>query len=101
MTEKQAWEFIADVFQDRNMAGVSLSGQEYWISGGASEASSVISICQALLHLHYRFGLDREIVIDMRRKCREFLMGKAFIAPRTQEGAAIRREFCLQQASRL
>jgi len=101
MTEKEAWKFIADVFQEKNNAGARLEGQRYWISVGVSKASSVISICQALNHLHYRFGLDRDVVIDMRRKCREFLVGKAFLAPRTQVGAAIRREFCLQQASRL
>ena len=95
MTEREAWLRIADTFVDENKVACGVYGFGWYKTN---------CICHCLNVLSLGWLIDKTQRDQMDRKVRDEVQIRGriiFMAPLTDEGAKVRREFCLKQAELL
>ena len=103
LTEIEAWEFVREVFRDKNLVQRSTGEVSTKCLEGGHDAD-LLGMCDVLFDLRKVEQIDRKTYDNMLGKIKWAVAGKEkveycftwahFLYPNTRYGARKRREFC-------
>jgi len=103
LSEKQAWEYLAEVFTEKNRED-SWASTRYVCAGyvtyGLCTAVGIL-VAKGMVSSECALILTEKIEKAVDKRSKETMRSYVYLAPLDAQGAETRRQFCLEQASML